>query len=114
MRKILKNVDKPLLLISTILFIFGLIMIFSASNITAFMKYSASPYRYFMKQSIFLVISVVVSFFFIKFKSKSYGIIMPIATYTIMGMLAFILLYGAAKNRSVRWIDLGFFFYSTF
>ncbi len=109
MRKILKNVDKPLLLISTILFIFGLIMIFSASNITAFMKYSASPYRYFMKQSIFLVISVVVSFFFIKFKSKSYGIIMPIATYTIMGMLAFILLYGAAKNRSIRWIDLGFF-----
>ena len=50
MKKIIKNIDKPLFIISFILFIFGLIMIFSASNITAFMKYYASPYRYFYKQ----------------------------------------------------------------
>ena len=109
MKKIIKNLDKPLLLISIILFIFGLIMIFSASNITAFMKYSASPYRYFMKQFIFLFLSVVVSLFFIKFTTKSYSIIMPIATYVVMGMLAFILLYAQAKNSSIRWVDLGFF-----
>ena len=109
MRKILKNLDKPLLLISVILFAFGLIMIFSASNVTAYMKYSASPYRYFMKQSIFLFVSVVASFFFIRFKTKSYNIVMTVATYVIMGMLGFILLYGAAKNSSIRWIDLGFF-----
>lgn len=109
MRKIIKNLDKPLLLISIILTIIGLIMIFSASNVTAYMKYSASPYRYFMKESIFLTLSVIVSFFFIKFKTKSYSIIMPIATYTVMGMLALILVYAQAKNSSVRWIDLGFF-----
>jgi cell division protein FtsW len=34
---------------------------------------------------------------------------MPVATYTVMGMLAFILLYAQAKNSSVRWVDLGFF-----
>ena len=109
MKKILKNLDMPLLLISIILTVIGLIMIFSASNVTAYMKYSASPYRYFMKESIFLIISVVACLFFIKFKTKSYSIIMPIATYMIMGMLAFVLVYGAAKNRSIRWIDLGFF-----
>ena len=41
MRKIIKNLDKPLLLISFMLFTIGLVMIFSASNVTAFMKYYA-------------------------------------------------------------------------
>lgn len=109
MRKIIKNLDKPLLLISIILTVIGLIMIFSASNVTAYMKYSASPYRYFMKESIFLTLSIIASFFFIKFTTKSYSIIMPIATYVVMGMLGFILLYAQAKNSSIRWIDLGFF-----
>lgn len=109
MKKILKNTDKPLLIICTLLFIIGLIMIFSASNITAFMKYSASPYNYFLKQSIFLVISIVASLFIIRFHSKSYHIIFNILVYIIAGMLAFVLLYGSVKNQSIRWIDLGFF-----
>ena len=109
MKKILKNLDKPLLLISIVLFIMGLIMIFSASNVTAYMKYSASPYRYFMKQSIFLLVSLIASVFIIKFKTKSYNIIMTLFVYVIMGLLAFVLLYGSVKNRSIRWIDLGFF-----
>ena len=109
MRKNIKALDKPLLLISVILFAIGLIMIFSASNVTAYMKYYASPYRYFMKQSIFLGISLFIAILFIRFKTKSYSIIMPVATYAIMGMLVLVLLYGAAKNRSIRWIDLGFF-----
>ena len=109
MKKILKNLDKPLLLISIILFIVGLIMIFSASNVTAYMKYSASPYRYFIKQSIFLVISIIGSIFFIRFKTKSYNIIMTLAVYVVGGLLAFVLLYGTVKNRSIRWISFGSF-----
>ena len=109
MKKILKNIDKPLLIISAILFIIGLIMIFSSSNVTAFMKYSASPYNYFFKQAIFLVLSVVVSLFILRFSSKSYHIIFNILVYVIAGMLAFVLLYGSVKNQSIRWIDLGFF-----
>lgn len=109
MKKILRNTDKPLLIISCILFIIGLIMIFSASNITAFMKYAASPYNYFLKQSIFLIISLALSLFIIKFSSKSYHIIFNILVYVIIGMLAFVLLYGSVKNQSIRWIDLGFF-----
>ena len=109
MKKILKNLDKPLLLISIILFIIGLIMIFSASNVTAYMKYSASPYRYFIKQSIFLVVSIIGSFFFIRFKTKSYNIIMTLAVYVVGALLAFVLLYGTVKNRSIRWISFGSF-----
>lgn len=109
MKKIIKNIDKPLLIISTILFVIGLVMIFSASNVTAFMKYTASPYLYFIKQAIFLVISVVIGLFLIKFNSKSYYYLMTMAAYVIIGLLAFVLLYGSVKNQSIRWIDLGFF-----
>jgi len=109
MKKILRNIDKPLLIVSSILFVIGLIMIFSASNVTAFMKYAASPYNYFLKQTIFLVISVVASLFVIRFSSKSYHIIFNMLVYVIIGLLAFVLLYGSVKNQSIRWIDLGFF-----
>lgn len=109
MKKILKNLDKPLLIISSILFIFGLIMIFSASNITAFMKYSASPYRYFFKQTIFLMVSLFASIFLIRFHSKSYHIIANLAVYIIGATLALLLVYGSVKNRAISWINLGFF-----
>ena len=113
MKKIFKNLDKPLLLISAILFIIGLIMIFSASNVTAYMKYAASPYRYFMKQTIFLIVSLIASFFIIKFHSKSYHLITTFLVYVIGAMLIFVLLYGSVKNRSIRWIDLGFYSFQT-
>lgn len=109
MKKILKNIDKPLLIISIILFIYGLIMIFSASNVTAFMKYAASPYNYFIKQLFFLVGSLILGIILLKFNSKSYYYIMTILTYLCVFALAFVLFYGTVKNRSIRWINLGFF-----
>ena len=109
MKKILKNIDKPLLIISLVLFIIGLIMIFSSSNVTAFMKYDASPYRYFYKQVIFLIISFVGSLFLIQFHSKSYHIIANLAVYLIGASLALLLVYGSVRNQAISWIDLGFF-----
>ncbi|MDD6223585.1 MAG: FtsW/RodA/SpoVE family cell cycle protein [bacterium] len=109
MRKIWRNIDKPLLIISIILFIIGLIMIFSSSNITAFMKYSASPYRYFFKQSLFLIFSLVITIFIIPFHSKSYRIFSTMGVYLIGALLILLLIYGTVKNAAINWIDLGFF-----
>ena len=66
MKRLVKSMDKPLLIITLLLFVFGLVMIFSASNVTAYMKYSASPYRYFIKQALFLSGSFVLSLFLIR------------------------------------------------
>lgn len=108
MKKIIKNLDKPLLILSFILFVIGLIMIFSASNVTAFMKYSASPYKYFLKQVLFLLISIVGCIFILPFQSKSYKLIFTGAVYAVGGILLMLLLYGSVKNSSISWIDLGF------
>ena len=50
MKTIIKYIDKPLFIVTIILFIIGLIMVFSASNVTAYMTYEVSPYNYFFKQ----------------------------------------------------------------
>ncbi|MDD3241823.1 MAG: FtsW/RodA/SpoVE family cell cycle protein [Bacilli bacterium] len=109
MKKIMKNLDKPLLFLSIILFTYGLIMIFSASNITSFMKYKASPYNYFFRQGLFLFGSTMLSFIIIKFSSKSYKYLTWFMVVGIIVLLTFLFLYGSAKNMAVSWIDLGFF-----
>ena len=73
MKKIIKYIDKPLFFITIILFILGLIMVFSASNVTAYMTHAVSPYNYFMKQGAFLTVGFILFFIMIFFNTKSYG-----------------------------------------
>ena len=72
MIKKLKYIDKPLLIVTVLLFIFGLIMV-SASNVTAYMSQAASPYNYFFKQSAFLVAGLIMFIFMIPFNTFVYG-----------------------------------------
>lgn len=101
MKKIFKYLDKSLLIVTILLFIFGLIMVFSASNVTAYMTYKVSPYNYFIKQAIFLVVGFVFSLVMIKFNTRSYGFfswgLLIITTIS----LAFLLVIGSAKNQAV-------------
>ena len=107
MRKILKNLDKPLLFLSILLFIFGLVMVFSASNVTAYMTRAVSPYNYFIKQAIFLVGSFILAFIMIRFNTKAYGLISHILLIGIIIALIVLLIYGKAQNQAISWFDLG-------
>lgn len=108
MIKAIKKIDIPLLIVSILLFSIGLIMIFSSSNVTAFMKQAASPYHYFIKQSIFLVIGIIASLIVIKFHTKGYHIIFNLLAYAVGASLFLLLIYGSVKNKAISWIDLGF------
>ena len=73
--KVLKNLrytNKPLLLFSLILFIFGLIMVFSASNISAFMRYGTDPYHYVITQGKYLLMGLALFLVVINIDSKQY------------------------------------------
>lgn len=108
MRKIMKYIDKPLLFITIILFIFGLIMVFSASNVTAYMSHEVSPYNYFIKQAIFLVVGLFLSIIMIRFNTKSYGMFSWGLLLLSIASLVILLMIGTAKNRAISWFDLGF------
>lgn len=107
MKKIIKYIDKPLLIVSVLLFIIGLIMVFSASNVTAYMSHEVSPYNYFIKQAIFLVAGTIMALVIIKFTTKAYGMFSwGLLIIAIISMLM-LLIIGQAKNKAISWYDLG-------
>ena len=65
----LKYTNKLLLFITVILFTFGLVMIFSSSNIAAFMRYNRDPDHFFRKQLLWLAIGTAGAFCITTFKS---------------------------------------------
>ena len=73
MIKKLKYLDKPLLIVSILLFIIGLVMVFSASNVTAYMSHAVNPYHYFIRQSVFLIAGIILFFVMIAFNTNVYG-----------------------------------------
>lgn len=107
MKRIIKYMDKPLFFISVILFTIGLIMVFSSSNVTAYMRHAVSPYNYFIKQGIFLLVGIVLSVIMIKFNTKVYGLLSKPLFLGVGISLAVLLFVGKSQNQAISWYDLG-------
>lgn len=98
--------DKKLLITTVILFSFGLIMIFSASNVTAYM-FGASPSRYFYKQTLFLLGGFILSIIVILFPTSSYKKISWLALLGSLFLTFVALIYGAVVNGASGWLGIG-------
>ena len=108
-KKPLRRVDKTLLIATIFLFIIGLIMIFSASNVTAYIKQGDSPYIYFIRQTIFLIGGSIMFLIFIHTNTKKYRFLSSVAFYFTLITLAVLLVYGKATNGATSWFNiLGF------
>lgn len=107
MKKVIKNIDKPLLLVTVVMFVFGLIMVFSSSNVTAYMSKAVSPYNYFIKQAIFLSVGLFMALILIRFNTKFYGMVSWLGILGIGASLVILLIMGQAKNQAVSWFDFG-------
>lgn len=110
MRKIFMKMDKPLLFITFAFFIFGLIMILSASSMESYMRYGYSPYYYFIKQAAFLVMGIVVFLITINLPSKFFKkisvFLIIITLLSLVGLQAFGYIAKVAKNAR-SWISIG-------
>lgn len=107
MKNLIKNIDKKLFIATLILFVFGLIMIFSASNVTAYM-YGAAPSRYFMKQSFFLLISFLGCYFFlIRIPTNKYRKLSWLALVGVTALVFIALVYGTIVNDASGWLGIG-------
>lgn len=107
--KALKNTDKVLLIISIVLFAVGLVMIFSASNIAAFMRYHKTPYDFLVRQAGSLVAGVGLFYFIIQLSTKTYS---GLSWFALVGstlLLIFVFFFGPLINDARSWITLGFF-----
>lgn len=109
MRKVVRYMDKPLFIISILLFIVGLIMVFSSSNVTAYMAYAVSPYNYFIKQGVFLIAGLIFAIVMINFNSKVYGMFSWILLIVIGVSLLLLLFIGKSNHQAISWYDFGLF-----
>ena len=105
-KHVLRYVDKPLLILPIILFLFGLVMIFSASNVTSYMN-GGSAYSYFIRQAVFLVVSAIICLIIMKFNTKMYGILSHVLLFGVIAVLVLLLIYGKATNYAISWIRIG-------
>lgn len=105
-KDIIKNIDKPLFILTLVLFVLGLVMIFSASNVTSYMN-GGSPYAYFFRQGLFLLISFIICILLVKFNTKFYGMMSNLLLIVFVGILLLLLIYGKSINYAVSWIAIG-------
>ena len=102
----IKKMDKTLLITSVLLLIIGLIMVFSASNITSIMKFKTTPYHFFNRQLLFLFVSLILSVIIIRFNTKTYGYASWLAILGIIGLLIAVLVSGKMVNQARSWITI--------
>ena len=102
----IKKMDKTLLITSVLLLIIGLIMVFSASNVTSFMKFKTTPYHFFNRQLLFLVVGLVLSLIIICFNTKTYGYVSWLVILGVIGLLIAVLVSGKMVNQARSWISI--------
>ena len=102
----LKKMDKTLLIVSIMLLIIGLIMVFSASNVTSFMKIKKTPYYFFNRQLFLLIVSFIASLIIIRVNTKAYGYISWGLILVFIGLLIAVLVYGKIINQARSWINI--------
>ncbi len=107
-RKILHDLDKPLLIVSIIFFVFGLLNIVTASSRAAVVNYDVSIYYYFFRQLIFIIVGLIIAVFILKTDTKYYKLLVWVL-FAIAIILNLWALSFEAISGSKNWINLPLF-----
>jgi cell division protein FtsW len=100
--------DKPLLIVSIALFLFGLFNIVSASSREA-INNDTSLYYYFYRQLIMLIIGLVIFVVLILTSTRVYKNLSPFAFVIGLGLLLYLLVYGSYKRGAQNWLEVSGF-----
>lgn len=107
MKKIFSKIDKPLLFITIAFFLFGLVMVLSASSMESYMRYGYGPYHYFYRQATFMGVGLLLFFFIMMVPTKSYSFFSYIFMVGIIIVLGALLGYGYVANSAKSWFKIG-------
>ncbi len=110
MKKLFSKMDKPLLFLTILYSVLGLIMILSASSVSAVLRYHVSTYYFFIRQLLFIIVSFLASYFVIlRLPTSKYKYFTPFLVIGILVALAGLFVYGKISNGAQSWYNLGFF-----
>jgi cell division protein FtsW len=109
--RVFKDVDKTLMIVSIVMFGFGLLNIATASSSEAVTRYNQDLLHYFNRQFIILILSIIPFIYIINTPTKKFKNYAIVAFFAITSILIYLLLYGVAHKGAIAWINiLGFTF----
>ncbi len=110
MRDVIRKMDKPLFIAVVLLCIIGLVMVFSASNISSVLQYSTTSYHFFKKQLIVMLGSLVIGFIFIlNIPTGKYHYLKYPMMIGILGLLIGLYVKATFTNGARSWYRFGMF-----
>ncbi len=108
MRKVFNKVDKPLLILTLVCLVFGVMMVGSASSLKAYMSYGDS-YYFFKRQLLFIFLGLVATIIIIKTPIKRYKNIIYFVVLGVIATLVYVLVKGETSNGVTGWLFIGGF-----
>ncbi len=104
------NLNWPVMLIMIFLSIFGCVMVLSASNITAVLRYHLPANYYFIRQIMFVVFGYVMGLLLlITYRNFRvfYKLLFRFGALIAIILVGGVLIYGSVSNGAKSWYDLG-------
>lgn len=105
-KKLIKNMDKPLLVITLAMFSFGLLNIVTASSREAVVRYGVSMYYYFIRQLEMLSIGVFLSYILLNLNTKAYRNLMWVAYFGSLMLVVMLFFFGENINGATNWLPI--------
>lgn len=105
LKRVFSNMDKPLLFVTIFLFLFGLFNIVTASSREA-INNDVDLYYYFYRHIVMLGIGLFFSMFLLIIDTKKYKKWIPLFFLVIVGLLLYLLFYGAYHRGAQNWIKI--------
>jgi cell division protein FtsW len=111
LKKIAKSYDYPLIIVIFMLCIFGLIMIYSSSMISAVVRFGVESDYFYQKQKLWLIIASLVFLFtmIIPYKVFAQKKVVQAIFWGAPAILFIVFIAGHTANNAKSWFKLGFF-----
>lgn len=110
-KKIIKSYDYSLIIAIILLCLFGLIMIYSSSMVSAIQRYEVESDYFYQKQKISLILAALIFIIVALFPYKALAsnkILVPMVFFSLIG-LAGLFVFGHVAGNAQSWIKLGSF-----
>ena len=110
MKNKFKNMDKFLFLLMVLYSILGLVMVFSASSMTAVLQYGQSESYFFIRQLVYILLAYIIGFIILFIPYKWIRMLKKIPKVIAIGTMVVLLLTlfcGEHINGATSWLRIG-------
>ncbi len=107
MKKILTNLNYPLLIFMVVYSIVGLLMIFSASSVAAVLRYRVPTNFFFLKQLQWIILGYGAGIVVLTFPTKAYQKLSYVGIAGVLFALVLIFSIGKVRGGAQSWFEVG-------